>query len=165
MLGAVWRWGPLTPYALRKMARESRSPHLSSSAGSVYGLVERLDRSGLIEGEAFTQGEREGVEYRITPEGKRSLRAWIKAPGCATGALTDPVRSRVQIIGALPTRERKPALRRIREELERDLQAVEASRGRAESIDDPHLLSAWRGDLLVQRARLEWVREIEASLG
>ena len=33
-----------------------------------------------------------------------------------------------------------------------------------ESSDNPFALTAWRGDMLVQRARLKWLREVEEGL-
>jgi DNA-binding PadR family transcriptional regulator len=166
VLAMVWREGPVTPYALRKMARESRSPHLSASAGSIYPLVERLEARGLVDGEAFIQGRREGTAYRITRAGLTELRAWIAMPGSAvaSGAIVDPARTRLTMLSALPPRKRREVIADLIRALEDDLEDVSAARSRFESLDDPFALAAWRGDLLVQRARLKWLREVEKQM-
>ncbi len=166
VLSMVWRDGPVTPYALRKLAHESRSPQLSTSAGSMYPLVERLVERGLIDGEAFIQGKREGTAYRITKIGLAELRAWIAAPAntVASGALVDPIRTRLMMLNALPRQKQREVIENLRRALEDDLEDVMAKREEFELLDDPHALAAWRGDLLVQRARLKWLKEVEAHL-
>jgi DNA-binding PadR family transcriptional regulator len=166
VLAMVWREGPVTPYALRKLARASRSPHLSTSTGSIYPLVERLEARGLIEGEATFQGKREGTGYRITRTGLAELRAWIACPASAvaSGALVDPIRTRLTMLSALPPGRRRAVVAHMRRALEDDLEDVSARRPEFESLEDPYALAAWRGDLLVQRARLRWLREVEGQM-
>ena len=166
VLAMVWREGPATPYLLRKLARASRSPQLSSSAGSIYPLVERLAERGLIEGEAFTHGKREGTAYSITREGLGQLRAWISKPTSerASEALVDPIRTRLMMLGALPPGQRRRVIANFRRALEDDLKEVTSKRTEFASLHDPYAVAAWRGDLLVQRARLQWVREVEQRL-
>jgi len=151
---------------MRKRARESRSPHLSTSAGAIYPLVERLEARGLIAGEAVTQGRRAGTAYRVTRTGLARLRAWIAGPAraVASGALVDPIRSRLMMLGALPAGQRREVVARLIRALEDDIEGVMARRAEFESLDDPYALDAWRGDLLVQRARLKWLKEVETRI-
>lgn len=166
VLSMVWRDGPITPYALRKLARESRSPHLSTSAGSIYPVVERLEARGLVTGESIVQGRRHGTGYGLTRSGLVELRAWIAAPASriASGALVDPIRARLMMLRALPPKQQRAVVERLRRGLEDDLEEVRAKRAEFESLNDPCAVAAWRGDLLVQRARLKWLREVEAGM-
>lgn len=162
----VWYDGPVTPYAVRRLARESRSPHLSTSAGSMYPLIERLEKRGFVAGEPLIRGKREGTAYRITKEGLAELRAWIAKPAreIASGALVDPIRTRMMMLGALPPNKRREVVAALRRALEEDLEDVMTKRKEFESSDSPYALAAWRGDLLVQRARLKWLKDVERDL-
>ncbi len=167
VLAMIWRDGPVTPYALRKRAQDSRSPHLSTSAGSIYPLILRLAEQNLIAGQPFVQGKREGTAYTITKIGLKHLRAWIAKPATevASGALVDPIRTRLFMLNALPPKQRPAVITKLRQALENDLaELMQLGKELKSRPAEPTILAAWRGDLLVQRARLQWLREVEQQL-
>jgi DNA-binding PadR family transcriptional regulator len=60
VLALIWSGGPLMPYAIRQVFRKSPSPQWSGSAGSIYPLVDRLERRALIRSAAAGVAARAG---------------------------------------------------------------------------------------------------------
>ncbi len=113
VLGLVWQLGPCSPYDVRRHMRASPSTQWSASAGSIYPLVQRLERAGLLKSEHSAHGKRERRLYTITSTGMRELRAWIGPPlrPEAVSVSHDPLRSRVRFLGALTPAQRTRWLR------------------------------------------------------
>jgi PadR family transcriptional regulator len=59
VLGVVWQRGPCTAYTVRR-------EHWSSSAGSIYPVLARLESLGLIDGEEASWGAGTKKHYRAT---------------------------------------------------------------------------------------------------
>src|SRR5215472_1216720 len=80
VLGILWREGPRTAYAIRQVFLRSSSPQWASSAGTIYPLVQRLEKRSLIRSEPRPTGRRQARRYMLTPAGKRMLGRWIGPP-------------------------------------------------------------------------------------
>lgn len=166
VLGVVWRDGPCTPYAVRKEFLDSPTPSWSGSAGTIYPLVRRLERAGLLASEEAGRDRRPSRLYRVTASGRRVLRDWLRPPlpvtEIAPGA--DPIRTRLFFLDALPPDEREAFLDMVVRQLEEhvaDLRGDEQGEGRLDPIDR----LARRGVRHVAEARLRWLREVRATLG
>src|ERR1043165_3427673 len=124
VLGLVWKLGPCSPYDVRRSLLESPSTQWSASAGAIYPLLRRLERSGLVRSKAKRTGKRERREYEVTAKGLGALRAWV-GPPLAEEAVTvahDPLRSRARFLGGLSKKERDAwiaAARAVLDEVER----------------------------------------------
>lgn len=161
-LAAVHQEGACTAYALRRGFRASPSARFSDSAGSVYPMVRRLARRGLLRRQRVRQGKRPASVYACTDAGLAALRAWIAVPEDAAQLVTwDPLRTRCLALGALTPRERV----RWVDSAQRALDAHEAAiRSARKATEDPWMLLAHRNALLQVSARRKWLREVRAAL-
>lgn len=131
-LGLVWQLGPCSPYEVRRHMQASPSTQWSGSAGSIYPLMVRLEKAGLLSGKAARNGARRRREYTVTPAGLAALRAWI-GPPLSPDAVTvahDPLRSRARFLELLTPAQRLAwvkAARAALDEVERRVLAWDIS--------------------------------------
>lgn len=162
-LGWIRGHEPATPYAVRVQFEQSPSSRFTGSAGAIYPLMRRLEKRGLLASEPTATGRRTGRAYRVTPEGTRALRAWLKSPLEPADMFTiDPLRTRVLYLQHLGPAERDAwvdkAERCLREQLAliSDYEALHA--------DDPFHRLANDNARRETRARLAWIRAVRAAL-
>jgi DNA-binding PadR family transcriptional regulator len=158
VLGTIRVMGPSTPYAVRREFRSSTTPYWSASAGAIYPLVERLTRRRLLRAVQASGDRRGGTLYSLTAAGERALRRWLgpPLPAPVVGTPPDPLRTRVNFLGALPPAERLAFLIEAAEKLVRQLETVGAA---VAATPDPFDRLALRGSYLAMEARLSWVQE------
>lgn len=165
-LGLVWQIGPCTPYAIRKRMLDSPSTQWSGSAGTIYPLMRRLKKSGLLRVKQEATGRRKREVYAVTPAGLEAIRQWI-GPPLSEEAITvthDPLRSRLRFLGVLTHRQQVAWLKAAIEglgEVERRVKEWEE----LYTGDDKFLrLVARTGELDVE-SRRQWLREALVRLG
>lgn len=70
--------GDKTGYDILKILRKSPSLHWKSTAGSVYPALDRLERKGLVVGEAVTQeGRPNRKTFRLSSRGREVFLRWL----------------------------------------------------------------------------------------
>ena len=71
-------WGPMHGYAIGRWIRQTTANALDVQEGALYPALHRLERAGLL-GEQWgvTDTGRQAKYYRLTPEGRKQLRAEI----------------------------------------------------------------------------------------
>jgi DNA-binding PadR family transcriptional regulator len=79
VLGLVARDGPSTPYALKTAVGRGVAHFWQFPHSQIYAETDRLARLGLLAEEREHTGRRRR-SYRITPEGRAALRAWLAEP-------------------------------------------------------------------------------------
>ncbi len=166
VLGVLWRDGPCTAYAIRQHFRESPAPRWSGSAGAIYPLVRRLESRGLVRSKQSARGQRRQQDYQITRRGLASFRQWLRASSGPSDAtlIHDPLRTRMLFLAALPQDQARSFVSDAVDALRRDaLQAKEDCRKRA-SDECPFSRLAARNALLLTRARLRWLMEVQEEL-
>ena len=72
-------WRPMSGYEIKSIVDESTRFFWAASYGQIYPELRRLAAGGLIEGKASPQGGRRRNVYRLTPAGRKELRAWLEA--------------------------------------------------------------------------------------
>jgi len=72
-------WRPMSGYEIKSIVDESTRFFWAASYGQIYPELRRLATGGLIEGKASPQGGRRRNVYRLTPAGRKELRAWLDA--------------------------------------------------------------------------------------
>lgn len=152
VLGYLAKHGPSTPYAVRRSFLDSRSSHWSGSAGAVYPLLERLERSGLVESAHAGRGDRDAWRYALTPAGRRALLAWIGPPfGVDVVSIPpDPLRTRLYFLSRVPEAQRKAWIAAVIAHLRAE--AAEHAKSRAADADD-RIGDAMARELLAARIR------------
>jgi PadR family transcriptional regulator, regulatory protein AphA len=79
VLGLVARDGPSTPYALKTAVGRGVAHFWQFPHSQIYAETGRLARLGLLAEQREHTGRRRR-SYRITPEGRAALRAWLAEP-------------------------------------------------------------------------------------
>jgi PadR family transcriptional regulator, regulatory protein PadR len=85
-------FGPMHGYGIGRWIRQTTDEALTVQEGALYPALHRLQRKGWLEEEwAVTETGREAKYYRMTPAGRRQLRAeverWRRYARAVTAAL------------------------------------------------------------------------------
>jgi DNA-binding PadR family transcriptional regulator len=166
VLAVVAKHGPMTPYAIRKHFAASPAPHFSSSAGTIYPVVERLEQRALLRGRADRRGRQARRQVEATPAGYREAQRWLsELDATALTSPPDPIRSRLYFLGLLPPARRRKLLDAAIQGVGKSLQMLEryVESQRSEGADRFSTLAA-RGNLHVARARLRWLKEVREEI-
>ena len=165
VLALIEESGPATPYAVRKDFLDSPTPQWSGSAGTIYPLVARLQKRGLIRTKVRYTGDRKGRHMSLTPAGLRAFRRWlaVPVPEWVAGIPPDPLRTRVRFLAALPPRLRREFTDEARRAAERQLLVLREDCERQRALGAFQYLMA-RGALLSMEARLRFLDEVAAAL-
>ena len=167
ILGVIAKFGPLTPYAVRKHFAGSPTPHFSSSAGTIYPAVERLEKAGLVRSKKDARGAQKRWQYAATAAGARAHRAWLfeELGADVFRSQPDPLRTRMYFLGLLPRAAQRAFLARAHAELAAEKERVTAY---AASYHPTGLTRVSRlaaeGLIDVAAARLRWIERVQAEL-
>jgi DNA-binding PadR family transcriptional regulator len=72
---------PLTGYDIRKVFATTPMGHFSSSPGTIYPALKRIEKARWVRGRAGqSKTRRERVVYEITPQGREVLRRHLSQP-------------------------------------------------------------------------------------
>lgn len=165
VLGVIWANEPCTPYYVRKVFSDSPNPYWSGSAGTIYPLVVTLEKNGLIRSSKLLTGRRRSKQYSLTQAGFESLRHWLRAmPDWVVAVPPDPLRTRLEFLGALPKKQRAQFLEEARSKMRSHLHDVEEYSASVRTGDDKHPFLASRGTLRTAKARLQWIGEVLSEL-
>lgn len=162
-LAIITRDGPLSAYDVRKVFAGSLTATWSSSTGSIYPSIRRLEKARYV-ASSSPKGARARKTLRVTPAGRAALERWLEeiTPEMA-GPTPNPVRTRMYFLGILSSARRTAVLRTALKSTR--AAATEAERRRASRVGAErdgivqHLAS--EGVLYEVRARLEWLEWLE----
>jgi DNA-binding PadR family transcriptional regulator len=155
-------------YAMRKEMNRMRGGRWSAESGSVYRVLRRLEKDGLVlEARKVGVPNRERTEYELTPQGEAMLTTWLTFPPdrAEMAFLVDPLRTRCYFLFRLKPAEQvrvvKTWLQESKifiQELQRDVDAIsnKASSG-------PRLV-AYQNLLHLGQARHEWLKKLLNSI-
>jgi DNA-binding PadR family transcriptional regulator len=166
VLGVVSQHEPLTPYQVRRVFAHSPNPHWSASAGSIYPLVQRLARGRLLTARDHATGARKSLKYSLTAAGRRVLRGWIlEVEHTKVATTSDLVRLRVFFLSELAPAEQRQFIDHMIQKIPAVIaQDEDYCRAKQKAGDTFGFMGA-RGAVLMNRARLEWLKEVRANLG
>ncbi len=166
LLGIVAKFGPCTPYAVRRHFEGSPTHFFSSSTGSIYPAMERLRAARKLARKASLRGNQRRKLYSITDKGRDALKRWLTPPldDAALGVPHDNLRTRLYFLTELKPKERRALLDHAIESLEARLPEVRAyvDSHDAEKERVSHL--AARGCLQLARAQIRWLKEVRDGL-
>jgi DNA-binding PadR family transcriptional regulator len=112
-----------TAYKVRRAFEASFSVQWRGSAGAVSPAVHRLEARGLLK--SAPHPTRRGKVLGLTTAGRSALVDWAKDAALANGVGMDPFRLRAGVWCMLPARERRALFKRLRAELQQEIQALE----------------------------------------
>ena len=157
--------GTSSGYAMRKQMNSWRGSRWSSESGSVYRVLRRLEKDGLVD-EARRVGvpNRERTEYDLTTNGQSVLQSWLSfTPDRAEfGYLVDPIRTRAYFIGRLKPAEQ---IRVVKAWIaESKLYVAELEREADDTPRDLVTEAAFLNLIYLGRARQEWLKRLLATV-
>jgi DNA-binding PadR family transcriptional regulator len=166
ILGVVLKRGPCTAYMVRMEFERSPSSHFSSSPGSIYPIVRRLEARGWLRSEAGRRGKQRRRLYSLTTAGRRALRGWLTPPlpDSAIGMTLDPLRTRVYFLAALPRRQRAAFFEHATKRLEQQIASARVDLRRYQETGDTLSGLAAEGGIEELRTRLRWIRRVATAI-
>jgi DNA-binding PadR family transcriptional regulator len=165
VLGAIWLRGPCSAYTIRQEFAQSSTSFWSSSAGSIYPVIERLIEARLIVSTADKADGRGKRELAATPAGMSALRSWIgDVPDWAGKATLDPIRTRLNFIAALTTvAAQRSFVQRAEDRTREALGGLEAFLAAEDYRDEAERLAAL-GSICELEGRLKWLAVVRKAL-
>jgi len=165
VLGIAWSKGCCTTYAIMKELADSPSTFYRSSAGTVYPIVRRLIKEGLLEREGLP-GRRQDSSLRLTEEGKRRLDQWMTPPIPVADIehTVDLVRLRFFFLGALAPDQRIAFIDSVVPGLQQHLAKSEAVMRTDEALGKYVEAMAGLGIVYEARARIAWLEDVRTRL-
>lgn len=159
--------GVSSGYAMRKEMNRMRGGRWSAESGSVYRVLRRLEKDGLVlEARKVGVPNRERTEYELTATGENTLFNWLTFPPDRTemAFLVDPLRTRCYFLFRL-----KPAdqIRVVKTWIQESKIFVQDLQRDVESIASKEIgpkLVAYQNLLHLGQARHEWLKKLLVSL-
>jgi PadR family transcriptional regulator AphA len=71
---------PRSGYEIKQLVDSSARFFWAASYGQIYPELKKLEEAGLITGDDSSRGARQRTTFRLTAEGKRAARAWMRQP-------------------------------------------------------------------------------------
>jgi DNA-binding PadR family transcriptional regulator len=165
VLGIAWKRGPCTTYALMKEMSSSTSTFFKNRASTIYPLVERLIKMGLLaqSEDIGARGERSVV---VTESGIIALKFWLTEPldFGEVAHTVDFVRLRTFYLGAAKPEQRAQFLASAMEQLEAHEASCQRAIDKYKEMGDAFSALASEGVLYETRARKEWLTAAREQL-
>jgi DNA-binding PadR family transcriptional regulator len=165
ILAIIARDGPLSAYDVRKVFAQSLTSTWSSSTGSIYPSIRRLQNAGHVAATA-AKGARARKALRVTKSGRFAVDAWLAdiTPETA-GPTPNPIRTRMYFVGIVDGAKRSAVIRQAKESTSAAIAAAQGARAaRATSTANNVQHLASEGVLFELRARFDWLTWLETQL-
>ena len=137
----------LTGYELKQRADFTlRFYWVSPAMSQIYTELDRLSSHAYVSTDEEAAGKRTTKRFRITPEGRSALKAWLREPTDDFPVLKHPVALRLMLGAMMGTDEVKAMLDRYEEALaerRRELEAVREMLGDRESVAYAARVAEW----------------------
>jgi DNA-binding PadR family transcriptional regulator len=111
---------PQSGYDIKQLADISTRHFWAISYGQIYPELRRLLAAGLIKAQDASRGTRQRTIYRLTPEGRQALHAWVADPAIENVELRDEMLLKLFFADAMSRQEtirHLEAMRRRHEQL------------------------------------------------
>lgn len=160
VLALIRKWQPTTAYFVRKALQRSLASSLSDSPGSVYPVVERLKRAGLVSSEASENDGRKTDYISCTEAGEEAIKAWLLDERSHDLLPEDPWRTRMIFADLLTPAQQQGWLAALRQRVAVQLREID---DQAALIEDKNYAAALENARLVTEARMVWIERCLAN--
>ena len=158
VLGVVWREGPCTAYDLRKIFERSLTTSWRASTGSIYPLVRKLEKMGLVTVVAVGASKRNSRSITITKAGLSKVRNWVcDVPDWIGEPLADPIRTRFYFLQTIAKPKREAVLEEWMSLTRAAIEAVEMEIRKFVELEDTIETVSHQGALMQLQARENWL--------
>ena len=158
---------PMHPYQLANvLKRTGKDPEMKIKWGSLYTVVQNLERHGFIEA---TSSDREGrrperTTYSITEAGREEMCDWIRELIADPERQHPPFETALSVVGVLGPDETATLLRTRAEALEKSLTADRAALAEVALAVPRLFLIEEEYTLAMREAEARWVRSLLAEM-
>jgi DNA-binding PadR family transcriptional regulator len=123
-------------------------------------------RERLLAVRRSAKGRRPASVYSVTPRGLRALRSWLQPPWPpeVTGVPADPLRTRIELVGALTPAERSRFVREAIEAVDAHVEVVSREVVRRRKSGERLAELAGLGAVAALRARARWLERAAVEL-
>lgn len=158
VLGILFKRGPCTAYAVMSEFVGSSSSFYRSGAGSIYPLLRRLAKAGIL---VVTDSPAGDKHYQLGELGLQELRGWFDFSTASDdfSCSLDLLRSRTYFLKVLSPSERDDFFDRAIRGLKVLLARCMADRDGYERRGDPFSTMAMEGTVKETKARIQWLKE------
>jgi PadR family transcriptional regulator, regulatory protein AphA len=154
--------GPKSGYEIKAIVDNSTRFFWAASYGQIYPELRRLAKAGLVEGTAAPRDGRKRTVYKITPAGRKELRAWLRRPP-EVFETRDEGLLKLFFAGALPREEAVNTLRAMREQRLRVIERLREIEPKAMAGGEFPLM-VLRGGITYNETIADWCERMEREL-
>ena len=160
---------PMHPYRMQQLIKERGKDEVVNvrQRASVYQMIDRMDRLGLITPKEITREEKwpERTVYEVTDEGRRTFRDWMHEVLSAPAREFPEFPAAVSLLALLTPEEALRELETRVAALEDEAVRIDSQFGRAAAEGLPRLfMLETEYQRATLEAELEWVRAVVDDL-
>jgi DNA-binding PadR family transcriptional regulator len=157
---AILSDGPRYGLQLRQQFEARTGEVWPLNVGQVYTTLRRLERDGLVEGDAEAEGPQR--TFRITPGGEQELQRWLETPPSDEAPPRDELVIKVLVAARLPGVDASALLQTHRRQLLRQMQRY--THLKEDAADDLNLLLIADAELYRIDATVRWLDSADVRL-
>ena len=165
---ALLERGPMYGYGLRVAFEESTGGTWPLNIGQVYTTLARLERDGLVEPDAESNGGSHGtgakVNYRITDDGRATLERWFETPLERRQRPRDELAIKLAMALTTPGVDVRRVLQKQRSATLRTLRELTRAKAQADPTADAAWLLVNESMIFQAEAEARWLDHCEAQL-
>jgi PadR family transcriptional regulator, regulatory protein AphA len=154
--------GPKTGYEIKAIVDNSTRFFWAASYGQIYPELRRLAKAGLVEGTAAPRDGRKRTVYKVTPAGRKELRAWLREPP-TTFETRDEGLLKLFFAGALEPRDAANTLEAMRQRSQQTLDRLREIEPTAAAAGG-YPLMVLRGGIELNEWYSDWCERMQAQL-
>jgi DNA-binding PadR family transcriptional regulator len=157
LIGLVRRQQPVTAYQLYKIYETSPVSSFNTSKGSLYPLISRLRKRGLIAAESVAGDKRNTEQLTCTSAGVKAVAAWARTVKTSDILLDDPLRTKLLSLDLLTREEQTRWVVEAKAEVTRKMETVEAYN---QAVSVPFQQFVHRSAIAALEAKMKWLDEL-----
>jgi PadR family transcriptional regulator, regulatory protein AphA len=156
------RTTPKSGYEIKALVDNSTRFFWAASYGQIYPELRSLAKAGLIEGTDAPRDGRKRTVYKITPAGRKALRAWLREPPTVFETRDEGL-LKLFFAGALPPKDAVNTLEAMRERSEETLRRLREVEPKATAAGG-YPLMVLRGGIELNEWYSDWCERMQTQL-
>jgi PadR family transcriptional regulator AphA len=153
---------PKSGYEIKALVDRSTRFFWAASYGQIYPELRRLAKAGLIEGSDAPRDGRKRTVFKLTPAGRKVLRAWLREPP-KTFETRDEGLLKLFFAGALPPTDAVRTLEAMRERSQETLARLREVEPKAIAAGG-YPLMVLRGGIELNEWYADWCERMQEQL-
>jgi DNA-binding PadR family transcriptional regulator len=161
LLALVLRTQPITAYQVLKFYERSPVSSFNESKGSVYPLIRRLKKRGLLLAREVEGDGRKPERLSCSQAGREAVRRWVMQVRPAHVLLDDPLRTKVISFDLLDRDEQVAWLARARAIVAAKIEEIQAYDAQ---VSIPFQAMVHENTMIGLRGRIDWLDALSRAV-